>query len=201
MGNSDSDQDIKIGFSAVDIGDSPNGAYLIILSGLPGTGKSYFAKQLSDVVPCVVVSSDRVRKALFVYPKYTRNEHARVFSVCHSIIKSLLVQSYKVVFDATNLNEEFRRPLYKIADEVGCQFTIVAVSSDIDIVTERLRLRMETENPADYSDADINVYNFLRIGRQSILEPHICMISPVDNSHVLKEICNRIERAGSLPDI
>ena len=201
MGNSDSDQDIKIGFSAVDIGDSPNGAYLIILSGLPGTGKSYFAKQLSDVVPCVVVSSDRVRKALFVYPKYTRNEHARVFSVCHSIIKSLLVQSYKVVFDATNLNEEFRRPLYKIADEVGCQFTIVAVSSDIDIVTERLRLRMETENPADYSDADINVYNFLRIGRQSILEPHICMISTVDNSHVLKEICNRIERAGSLPDI
>ena len=191
MRKTDTDQDIMIGLSAVDIADISNssaGGYLIILSGLPGTGKSYFAKQISDLVPCAVVSSDRVRKALFVRPKYTREEHDRVFSVCHEIIKRLLTQSYKVVFDATNLNERFRKPLYDIANQVQCPFTVVSVSAHLDIVTERLRLRMEVDNSKDYSDADINVYNFLRNGRQSISESHIKMISPEDNARVVKEI-------------
>ena len=191
MGYVDSDEDVAIGLSSVDISNSSScsdGAYLIILSGLPGTGKSYFAKQISDLVPCAVVSSDRVRKALFVRPKYTREEHDRVFSVCHKIIKRLLTQSHKVVFDATNLNERFRKPLYDIANQVQCPFTVVSVSAHLDIVTERLRLRMEVDNSKDYSDADINVYNFLRNGRQSISESHIKMISPEDNARVVKEI-------------
>ena len=203
MRNADNDQDITIGLSAVDIEDQPeslNGAYLIILSGLPGTGKSYFARQISDVVRCVVVSSDRVRKALFLHPKYTRYEHSRVFSVCHEIIKGLLVQSYKVVFDATNLNEGFRKPLYDIANEVGCPLTLVAISAHLDIVKERLRLRMELDNSKDYSDADINVYYFLRDGRQSISAPHMKMVSPKDNSRVLEELISRFQNVDDFSD-
>jgi len=203
MGYVDSDEDVAIGLSSVDISNSSScsdGAYLIILSGLPGTGKSYFAKQISELVPCAVVSSDRVRKALFVAPEYTRYEHSRVFSVCHEIIKRLLMQSCKVVFDATNLNEGFRQPLYDIANQSACPFTLVAISAHIDTVTERLRLRMEVDNSKDYSDADINVYHFLRNGRQSISEPHIKMLSPRDNPRVLKELISLFQSVDDFSD-
>lgn len=105
-----------------------------------------------------------------------------------------------MVFDATNLNEGFRKPLYDIANEVRCPLTVVAISAHLDIVKQRLRLRMELDDSKDYSDADINVYYFLRDGRQSISAPHIEMISPRDNSRVLEELISRFQNVDDFSD-
>ena len=78
---------------------------------------------------------------------------------------------------------------------------MVSVSAHLDIVTERLRLRMEADNSKDYSDADINVYNFLRNGRQSISESHIKMISPEDNARVVKEIISYFHSVDHISNI
>jgi adenylylsulfate kinase-like enzyme len=37
---------------------------LVMLTGLPGTGKSHVARLLSDVLPFVIIESDQVRKPL-----------------------------------------------------------------------------------------------------------------------------------------
>ena len=58
--------------------------FLVVLSGLPGTGKSHFARQLAQRLPLVVVGSDRTRKALIPAPEYTKEEHLRVFSACRA---------------------------------------------------------------------------------------------------------------------
>ena len=64
---------------------------LVILSGLPGTGKSHFARELTNRVPFLVIESDRLRKVLVRHPQYTAGEHARVFAACHHLIEEYLL--------------------------------------------------------------------------------------------------------------
>ena len=189
--NSQFDEDLRIGLQTIcwdQLGCTVNSPHLIMLSGLPGTGKSFFANQLSSCVSSVVVSSDRVRKAMFRYPKYTRSEHARVFSVCHKMIEMSLNESRLVVFDATNLNESFRRPLYDMSGGLNCGLTILSFTASTEEIRSRLFDRSLGNHPDNYSDADWSIYEFLRDGQQAISMPHIIVESPKDNDVTLKHI-------------
>ena len=41
---------------------------LVVVSGLPGTGKSFFCRKLAERLPFVVLASDALRKVLFPCP-------------------------------------------------------------------------------------------------------------------------------------
>ena len=91
---------------------------LVVLCGLPGTGKSHFARELATRAPFVWLSSDRTRKLLVARPIYSRREHRRVFAAMHVLTRGYLRDGHSVVFDATNLNEGVRAPLYAVGR--GC---------------------------------------------------------------------------------
>ena len=46
----------------------------IAVSGLPGTGKSYFSRKLAERLPFLILESDALRKLLFPSPAYTAQE-------------------------------------------------------------------------------------------------------------------------------
>ena len=98
---------------------------LVILCGLPGTGKSHFARKLAQRAPFLWLNSDRIRKALVAQPSYSRREHRRVFAAMHVLTHGYLCDGYSVVFDATNLNENVRAPLYSIAADAGVDPIII----------------------------------------------------------------------------
>ena len=52
---------------------------LIVVSGLPGTGKSYFSNKLAERLPLIILESDALRKALFPSPSYSPQESSRLF--------------------------------------------------------------------------------------------------------------------------
>jgi predicted kinase len=72
---------------------------LICLYGFPGSGKSYVARNLVDVVQMAHVSGDRIRSELFENPRYDAQENA---IVTHLMKRSL---RYKLFthFPKTNL--------------------------------------------------------------------------------------------------
>ncbi|MCS7287317.1 MAG: ATP-binding protein [Anaerolineae bacterium] len=163
---------------------------LVMLSGLPGTGKSYLARKLSERVPFVIVESDFVRKTLFNPPSYSSRESALVHKVCHILIDRLLKKGLRVIFDATNLSEVHREYVYRLAERNNAKLVIIQTVAPEEVVRERLEKRHTARDNHDISDADWSVYSRMKEYQQPISRPHIV----VDTSRDLEEEIQRILR-------
>ncbi len=132
---------------------------LIMLSGLPGTGKSYLARRLVEIIPFVIIESDQVRKMLFPQTQYTAEESYWVHRTCHALMAKLLRKGVRVIYDATNLHERHRELVYRLADREGVKLMIVKIVAPEEVVSERLQSRHEEgRDHHDISDADWKVY-------------------------------------------
>ena len=179
-----------------DPGRPPGHPILIALSGLPGTGKSHFAGELTKLVPILVLESDRVRKLLVPKPKYTQGEHSRVFDVCHLLIEEYLSQGRHLLFDATNLTEYFRRPLYRICDRLSVPLVLVRFTASRDTVRHRLEDREAGLHPGGYSDARWSIYCRLFPSEEPIRRQHFTVDSSSDICPVLEDVARLAAHAN-----
>lgn len=162
---------------------------LIMMSGLPGSGKSYLSQQLAEQLPAVVIESDRVRKALFPQPDYSAQESAIVHRTCQEVIQRLLKKGVRVVFDATNLVEFQRELLYSLAEHSGAHLLIVRTVAPEQVIKERLEERKAKGEGA--SDADWRVYRRMSKSEQKIRRTHLC----IDTSHDIDKAVQKVVRA------
>ena len=169
--------------------------FLVMLSGLPGTGKSYFARQLVERVPFLVLESDRLRKALVPHPKYTPGEHTRVFAACHLLLQEFLGQGRRVLFDAANLTEKYRQPVYQMAGRASAPLVVIGFIAPEDTVRRRLAERAAGLDPGNYSDADWLIHTRLRQSAQPIQREHLTVDTSGDIEPALEQIV-RLIRAG-----
>jgi len=161
----------------------------VVLSGLPGTGKSHLAREIARRHPFTVVESDVLRKALVRRPTYSQRESARLFAACHALLERLLLRRIPVLFDATNLKEAHRRPLYDIAERTSARLLIVEVRAAEDVVRRRMERRRAAENQLDRSEATLDVYQTMRADAEPIEAPHLTIES---NSGDAGEAVDRI---------
>jgi len=173
------------------------GPVLVGLCGLPGTGKSYFAGRLLHKIPLVVLETDRLRKVLVAKPKYTRSEHARVFNVCHQLIEEYLSQGRRVLFDATNLTENARKPMCQIAARQGCSLVLVGFTAPWDLVKRRLDRRVPGQDRGDFSDATWQIHCRMRPYEEAIQQPHIMVDTSQDVSWALDQVVDRVSNESS----
>ncbi len=164
---------------------------LVVLCGLPGTGKTYFANEVTKRAPFCVFESDRIRKTLVPKPKYTPGEHARVFNVCHFLIEEYLSQGQRVLFDATNLTENFRFPLRQICRRRKARLVLVHLTAPRDVIRQRLNERESGLHPENYSDAGWLIYCRLAPYDEPVEGEHLS----VDTS---AEISPSVEKVVSL---
>ncbi|MBA7487322.1 hypothetical protein ES707_22885 [subsurface metagenome] len=158
---------------------------LIAVSGLPGTGKSYFCSKLAERLPFIVLESDTLRKALFPSPSYSSQESSHLFQTCHYLIEQLLKRGFCLILDATNLLEGHREYLYSIAERLDVKLILVQVKAPPQVVRERLRDR---EKSATKSDADWSVYRKMKSSVQPIRRNHYV----VDTSRDITPVVNKI---------
>ena len=154
----------------------------IVLSGLPGTGKSHLAREIARRHPFALLESDTLRKTLVERPSYSQSESARLFAACHALIASLLEKRIPVLFDATNLREMHRRPLYDVAERTGARLLLVQVTAPEEVVRRRMEARAVRENPSDRSDATLDVYETMRRDAEPIERSHLVIDSAVDDA-------------------
>jgi len=165
---------------------------LIVVSGLPGTGKSYFCSQLAQRLPVIILESDALRKALFSSPSYSSQESSRLFRVCHLLIEGLLKRGISLIFDATNLSERHREHLYRIADHLDVKLVLVRVEAPPQVVYQRLKARQE--NSEAKSEADWKVYQRMKLSVQKIRRNYYAVDTSRDITPVLDKIVRQVSR-------
>jgi predicted kinase len=166
----------------------------IAVSGLPGTGKSYFCQKLAERLPLVILESDALRKVLFPQPGYHPQESARLFRALHLLIERLLKRGISLALDATNLSERFRERLYNIAERLGVRLILVRVEAPPEVVYQRLKVRQQAASPEGKSDADWAVYQKMRATAEKLRRNHYAVDTSRDITPVLDKVVRQASR-------
>jgi aminoglycoside phosphotransferase family enzyme len=150
---------------------------LILMCGLPATGKSWLAERIARALRAVVLHTDVRRKVLAglrptdraaeevdqgLYSPERKRETYR--SLLPDAIE-LLEAGHSVVVDATFSKREQRLLYVDAATRLGLPYYVVHVTAPEDLVRSRLELR--AKDPHATSDADLEVY----LGARESFEP------------------------------
>ena len=170
---------------------------LVVVSGLPGSGKSHFCRRLTARHPIARLESDALRKALFGQPTHSPEESGRLFAALHCVLDRLLGAGVSALLDATNLREAHRRQLYSIADRHGAKLVLVSLRAPAAVVEERLAARTRRADPADLSEAGLEVYERMRDQDEPIGRPHIVVDTSADTELAIDAVLRQLEEGRS----
>lgn len=93
---------------------------LLVLIGLPGSGKSFFAKNfIAKNENWTRINRDDLRLSIFNTPTPSSDDEDLITKIQDFMIKSALKEGKSVVVDNMNLEEKYRKSLLNIAESVG----------------------------------------------------------------------------------
>jgi predicted kinase len=146
---------------------------LIMVAGLPGSGKSFFAKRFAEELGAEYISSDALRNEMGLRGKYLPENKTHVYMEMTKRAKELIEKNKSVVLDATFFQKRFREFIYSVAAVSRAPLHLILVQADENIIQQRLSV------PRKDSEADHSVY--LKIKDQ---------FEPIERSFLLLESNN-----------
>ena len=129
---------------------------LVLIGGLPGTGKSTLAHGLAQRAGFDVLRSDVIRKELAQGENsnlYTPAWHTRIYAECLHRAKSELMEGRRVIVDATFREESQRLAFLELAKQLALRSILVICELDRVEAERRLEARRN-----DVSDANTSIY-------------------------------------------
>jgi hypothetical protein len=136
---------------------------LVLVGGLPGTGKTTLAERLADEAGFELVSSDHVRKELaglgpetsaaaaFGEGIYTPEWDDRTYGACLERASDLLFRGKRVIVDASFREAKRRRTFLEAAVTHGVRGVFLGCSASPDTVERRLAARGGGPSDADWA--------------------------------------------------
>jgi predicted kinase len=167
---------------------------IIVVSGLPGTGKTYFCRRLAERLPFIIIESDALRKKLFPAPTYSAEESTYLFRMIHQLIEELLEKGTPVILDATNLAERNRERIYNIAERTNARLILVRVEAPPELVQKRLKSRTKRPDNDNHSDADWTVYQKMKAADEKINRRHFTVDTSRDITPAIDKIIKEVNR-------
>lgn len=155
---------------------------LIIVCGLPGSGKSSLSIELSKLFSAVHLNSDVIRKTLFPKPEYTKEEKERVYLEMAREAQNLLNSGKNVVLDATFFQKRFRDMMRELVEKCGGEIYIIWCVLGEHKIKGRLLQRKST-----VSDADYKVYIKLKEEFEPVQGEHL----KIDSSLPMEEMVRK----------
>lgn len=135
---------------------------LILLYGYPGSGKTYFSRQLVDEVNIAHLQADRIRSEMFENPKYDKQEDGVVYRTMNYLTEELLGAGLSVVYDTNALRTSQRRILKEIAMKAKALEIVVWFQIDVESAFTRVATRDRRQSDSKYSmPLDRTTYDYI----------------------------------------
>lgn len=111
-----------------------------MLIGLPGCGKSFYAKKLSEETGAIIHSSDAIKEELF-NSEEVQAESSKVFEFLHRRIKEDLAKGSDAIYDAINMHSKRRRAFLQELKKYNCKKATVFIATPYEKCLEQNKLR------------------------------------------------------------
>lgn len=148
---------------------------LVVVAGLPGSGKSYFASRLASRMGACYFNSDGIRKSSGALGKYAFEDKLLVYREMAKRAEKVLRGNMPVVVDATFYHKDMRKLFIDLASATATPIYFILVHATEDLIRERLRM------PRPDSEADFSVYTGIRDIFEEFDLPHLSLLSTNDN--------------------
>ena len=145
--------------------------FLVMVMGLPGSGKTYFARRLARLLSAELISSDQVRYEHRLRGRYAEEDKRRVYEIMIEQADDTLRKERSVILDATFHRRTYRRLAERIATEGTYPLYYIRVVADDAVIRERTN-RSRTDSEATYA-----VYRKLKREAEPLNHPHLTLNS------------------------
>lgn len=125
----------------------------VIVLGLPGAGKSFFANNFAKTFGAAEVSRDKIRWTLFATHTYSDNENAMVDQVANLLIAELLRAKHTFVLDGGYNGRRQRNAFAKVAVKAGFRVVLVDVQTDAPTAKARATHRLAKNSGDQYKQS------------------------------------------------
>ena len=147
---------------------------IVIVFGLPGSGKSYFASHLASMINADYINSDKVRRTMFDIRTYSIKEKLTVYNEMLAQIREAVRQHINLVLDATFYKNDIRKKFLNGAEDID-GIIFIEVRAEESLIRERLK------RPRKDSEADFEVYKKIKKQWEPLYENHLILQSTDGN--------------------
>jgi len=144
---------------------------IIIVMGLPATGKTSFAEALAEALDYPHFNTDKSRIALGKLGQYDKATKLSIYQHLLAEVERAIAQQQSVIVDATFYTAEVRRPYLALAEEYHCPIVFIETKADPAQIAKRMQKRRK------YSEADLGVYEEIKTIFEPLLVDHCTLWS------------------------
>ena len=120
---------------------APTKPLLIQLYGFPGSGKTYFARQLTEHLQVAHVHGDRIRGELFDHPRYDKEENEVIAQLMDYMTGEFLTAGLSVIYDTNAMRAGQRRVMRDVARKAHAQPLLIWFQIDTESSFVRTQAR------------------------------------------------------------